>query len=84
MLIGFFPVMVNLYQGRLLILVRIIKGAKDNYIYIYGNDRSDWRNLYLVRVAKDKIHQRTAYEFLSGLDDSGNPKWSNDVNARKK
>lgn len=58
-------------------------GARDDYVYIYGNDRSNWRFLYLSRVLKDQVKDRNAYDFFIGLDDAGIPAWSSNINLRQ-
>ncbi|SFB11848.1 hypothetical protein SAMN04488072_107128 [Lentibacillus halodurans] len=66
--------------------------AKDNYVYAYGLD-NNWRdsfndrvedptNLYLARVSKSRIMDRSTWEFYSG-DANGEPEWSNDINDKK-
>ncbi len=62
-------------------------GARDNYVYSYGFDRSAGINtrsteLHLARVLKSEITNRTAYEFFKGLDINGNPLWTSDVGQR--
>jgi hypothetical protein len=36
----------------------------------------------LMRVPKDKIMEQAAYEFFAGLDDSGNPTWTENLATR--
>ncbi len=36
----------------------------------------------LLRVPKDSITKREAYEFFAGLDANGEPKWSGDIDQR--
>lgn len=61
--------------------------APDDYVYAYGLD-GNWRDsfddsvpdpedLYLARVAKDAIQDRTAWEFSTGPDT-----WSDDIDDR--
>ncbi|MEX0621393.1 MAG: PA14 domain-containing protein [Candidatus Woykebacteria bacterium] len=61
--------------------------AKDNYVYLYSPDeRSAYKvanNLALMRVPKDQIMNRGSYEFFKGLDGSGNPTWTSDINQRQ-
>ncbi len=62
------------------------QGAGDEYVYVYSQDgpsayESDDR-LVLARVRKDRIRQREAYEFFAGLDGSGRPTWTADIQRR--
>ena len=38
--------------------------------------------MVLARVPKDRIRERAAWEFFTGLDDAGQPGWSRDVADR--
>jgi hypothetical protein len=65
-------------------------GARDNYVYTYAPENKDgqWEvqkpgHISLMRVPKSQITHKSAYRFFTGLDDSGKPTWSADVNARK-
>ncbi|MHC4510566.1 MAG: DUF4185 domain-containing protein [Planctomycetota bacterium] len=65
-------------------------GARDDYVYMYAPENKDdqWEvqkpgHISLMRVLKSQITQKTAYRFFTGLDGSGNPIWSLDINARK-
>lgn len=63
--------------------------APDGYVYAYGldgnwrdsfNDRvKDPQDLYLARVPKDAVQDRSAWQFASGFDASGAPTWSSDI-----
>ncbi len=58
-------------------------GARDNYVYIYGNNhRVLPGNIYLYRIPKDKIDDEFYYEYFKGLDGSGNPVWSFNISDR--
>jgi hypothetical protein len=58
-------------------------GARDGYVYLYFT--SAWwgwapkqpppKDSYLARVPKDRLRDRTAYEFFRGLD-AGRPAWT--------
>jgi hypothetical protein len=57
------------------------------YVYLYG-PKQDARpgypvgggnRLYLVRVPRGRLRERTAYEFFRGLDNAGKPSWSSDA-----
>ncbi|MGD9561730.1 MAG: DUF4185 domain-containing protein [Pyrinomonadaceae bacterium] len=61
------------------------------YVYAYGIDYN-WRSptdntkpkpadLYLARVPKNKIQDRAAWEFFSGMK-NGRPAWSSDIEER--
>jgi len=55
-------------------------GARDEYVYTYSQDgdsayQSD-DNLALARVRKDRIWERSAWEFLERLDERGEPVWT--------
>ena len=62
-------------------------GARDNFVYVYSQDAETAYDaadaMVMARVRKDKIKQRTAYEFFKGLDDFGRPGWTKDVRQRK-
>ncbi len=58
-------------------------GARDEYVYTYSQDgpsayESD-NGLLLARVPKDRIRDRTAWEFFEKLDDAGRPLWTADA-----
>jgi len=63
-------------------------GARDNYIYHYFIKMQDGSKLtvhkpgilYLLRVSRDHIMDRSYYESFSGT--SSNPAWSSDINAK--
>jgi CubicO group peptidase (beta-lactamase class C family) len=61
-------------------------GARDGFVYLYSQD-SD--NAYervdrfvMARVPKDKLRERTAYEFFVKLAASGQPVWSKEIVER--
>jgi len=60
--------------------------ARDDFVYSVTHDnpsayeRSD--RFILMRVPKDKIKNRSSYEFFKKLDDSGNPIWVSDIKQR--
>ena len=47
----------------------------EDYIYIYGICGGRSGGTKLGRVPKDQIEDFEAYEYFTGYDDSGNPKW---------
>jgi hypothetical protein len=68
------------------------ENAEDEYVYAYGldynwrdsfNDRvQDPTKLYLARVHKSTIMDRSQWEFLTGMNESGEPTWSKDIDQR--
>jgi hypothetical protein len=62
-------------------------GARDNYVYIVSQANNDsyeyGPDIVMARVPKDKVADRNAYRFFSGLDGKGSPTWSADIAARK-
>lgn len=61
-------------------------GARDSYVYIYSQDHASAYQaadrMVLARVPKDRIRERPAYEFFTGLDAGNQPLWSRDIAAR--
>jgi hypothetical protein len=58
-------------------------GARDNFVYVYSQDgpsayESD-NQLELARVPKDRITDRTAWEFFERVDEQGRPVWTRDI-----
>ncbi|MGC8638288.1 MAG: serine hydrolase [Isosphaeraceae bacterium] len=62
-------------------------GARDEYVYVYSPDcKSAYAvadQMVLVRVRKDRITDREAYEFFHGLDARGVPRWTADLARRR-
>lgn len=69
------------------------ENCPDDYVYAYGLDYN-WRdsftnqvidpvNLYLARVHKDHVMDRSKWEFFTGTDGAGQPGWSGDVSKRQ-
>jgi CubicO group peptidase (beta-lactamase class C family) len=62
-------------------------GARDTFVYIYSQDGSSAYQsddaLVMARVPKNRIRDRQAYEFLAGFNSSGQPRWTQDINARR-
>ena len=76
----------NLYGGSFLNFGKDNAGARDNYVYSYFPRGSSWglhEKADLVRVPKDQIMDQSAYEWFAGLDNSGNPTWTNILSARQ-
>jgi CubicO group peptidase (beta-lactamase class C family) len=61
-------------------------GARDNYVYVYSQEAETAYDpadeMVLVRVPKDRIRNRGAYEFFTGFDDSNRPRWTKDIRQR--
>jgi hypothetical protein len=61
-------------------------GARDEFVYVYSQDNdSAYKSadgMVLSRVGKDRIRQREAYEFFTGVDESGEPTWNADIARR--
>ena len=55
-------------------------GARDGYVYLYSQDAASAYDgadrLVMARVLKERIREKEAYEYFSGLSDAGEPKWS--------
>ena len=49
-----------------------------DYVYVYGARQGESGRVYLARVPRDRMRDRDAYEFLSGLDAGYVPQWSSD------
>ncbi len=64
-------------------------GSRDEYVYIYAPDNTqpEWDvqtpgNITLMRVKRENIDSREYYEYFSGLDADGKPRWNHDLNSR--
>jgi len=61
-------------------------GARDEYVYTVSHDgpRADTPadRFILMRVPKDRVGDRAAYEFFVQLDAEGNPVWSANLSNR--
>lgn len=61
-------------------------GSRDNFVYGYSEKIVPdviQPDIVMFRVPKDKIMNRSAYEFFAGLDAKGNPQWTLDINQMK-
>lgn len=58
-------------------------GARDGYVYNYGHAWGESKDVYLVRVAKEKMNEQAAYEFFGGLRSTGDPVWTANPVERK-
>jgi len=66
---------------------RDYSGARDGYVYTYsqqgGSAYESDNGLLLVRVPVERVEERSAWEFFSGLDASaGRPVWTADLSHR--
>ena len=63
------------------------KGARDKYVYVASqanNDAYEYSpDIVMARVLRDRISDRGAYQFFSGLDAKDKATWSADLSARK-
>lgn len=63
------------------------KGARDEYVYIASqatNDAYEYSpDVVMARVLKDKLADRSAYQFFAGFDAKGAPAWSANIADRK-
>jgi hypothetical protein len=62
-------------------------GARDDYVHLVSQDGDsayDYHpDVVLARVPKDRIIDRTAYEFFAGLGSDGEPRWSSSLGDRR-
>jgi hypothetical protein len=69
---------------------RDYQGARDGYVYVYANHIKDTSSLLvqipgeiaLMRVPVDGLMSRDRYEFFMGVDGSGTPVWTRDIQSR--
>jgi hypothetical protein len=63
------------------------EGARDKFVYTYSSDGpsayESYDGIVLARVPKDKITERSAYEFFRGADPAGKPLWTPNLADRK-
>lgn len=61
-------------------------GARDKYVYVYSHDADSAYvpadRMVLARVPKDRIRDRSAYEFLKTVDARNEPAWSRAIEDR--
>lgn len=71
---------------------RDYSGARDHYVYVYAirlqGDPAKLNvhkpgQIDLLRVPKNKLMERAAYEFFAGLDAGDQPTWTKDLAARR-
>jgi hypothetical protein len=62
-------------------------GARDGFVYIYSQDgASAYQSsdaLVMARARKDRIRDPKAWEFFAGLNRSGKPAWTRDIDLRE-
>ena len=54
----------------------------DGYVYVYapnGNREGDMNQLVMFRVPKNKLLDRSSYEFFATRDEDGDASWSSDI-----
>jgi CubicO group peptidase (beta-lactamase class C family) len=61
-------------------------GARGEYVYVYSPDHDSAYlpadRMVLARVPKDRVRDRSAYEFLKSVDSGNNPVWTRDIDER--
>lgn len=66
---------------------RNYEGARDGYVYIYSHDSDSAYEpadqMLLARVAKERLRERDAYEFFTGVGDDEKPEWSSQIAQRE-
>jgi hypothetical protein len=62
-------------------------GARDGHVYAYSHDgpRADVPadRFILMRVPREKVGERAAYEFFAGFDDRARPRWTRQAAERQ-
>ncbi|MCB1124088.1 MAG: hypothetical protein KJT03_21235, partial [Verrucomicrobiae bacterium] len=61
-------------------------GARDDFVYIYSQDRDSAYDradsMVMARVPKNRITSQSDYEFFSHVDFVGEPVWTSDIEKR--
>lgn len=61
-------------------------GARDGFVYVYSPDSDSAYDpadtMTLARVSKERIRDRSAYEFFLRVDSHGQPEWTSDLAKR--
>lgn len=61
-------------------------GARDEHVYVYSHDADSAYEpadaMVLARVPRDRIRERDAYQFYTGVDGAGQAEWSRDIERR--
>lgn len=65
---------------------RAYAGARDNFIYAYSHDGpladTPADRFVLMRVPRERVTERAAWEFFAGHDARGEPRWSTEIARR--
>jgi len=56
--------------------------SKDDYIYIYSPEGAHSNKLLLARVSKDKLENRSFWQYFVKYDKANNPIWTKDLSMR--
>lgn len=60
-------------------------GARDDFVYVVSHDANTAYEtadaFVLARVPRDRVHERTAWEFFAGVENAG-PQWTRDIARR--
>lgn len=67
------------------------EGARDAFVYLYATeiiDRSHWNlqqpgKIILMRVPRDKLADKPAYQFFAGCDANHQPLWTSELKKRQ-
>jgi hypothetical protein len=66
------------------------QGARDNYVYMYAPElkSTSWDvqkpgEITLMRAPRSELTSRSQYEYFAGIDSSGNPVWTLDMDSRR-
>jgi hypothetical protein len=61
-------------------------GARDGYVYVYSQDAKDAYTpadrMVLARAPKERLTDRSAYEFFQGMDAQSQPRWTKEIGER--
>jgi hypothetical protein len=61
-------------------------GARDEFVYVFSHDSDSAYEpsdqMVLARVAKDRLRDRSAYQFFQKRDPQGDPIWTADIGQR--
>lgn len=61
-------------------------GARDEYVYVYSHDSDSAYEpadrMVMARAPKDRMKEKSAYEFFRRLDGEENPLWAKNVSER--
>jgi hypothetical protein len=77
------------YSFSLLTMLQMGKGYEDNkdgFVYVYspnGGTEGKMNQLVMYRVPKEKVLERSAYEYFIGTQGNGEAQWSKEIADRK-